>query len=69
MAERKSALKRAPERPELEKLFKEARSVKLTDEDIQAQRESFVFGNAPKDSGITKKSAQKAAARIRVTAG
>lgn len=68
MAERKSALKRAPERPQLQRLLEEARSVVVTDEELQAQRASFVYGNAPKGSRITKESALTAAKRIRVTA-
>jgi hypothetical protein len=67
MAERQSALKRAPERPELQKLLERARTVVLTDEQLQEQRASFVYGNAPMGSGITKESAKKAAYRIRVT--
>lgn len=67
MAERKAALRRAPKRPELERLLERAKSVVLTDEEIQEQRASFVYGNAPKGSGITKESARKAAKRIRVT--
>ena len=68
MAERKMALNRAPKRPELEKLLEHAKTVHLTDEEIQEQRASFVYGNAPKESRITKESAKKAASRIRVTA-
>ena len=67
MAERQSALKRAPERPELQKLLERAKTTVLTDEQLQEQRASFVYGNAPKGSGITKESAKKAANRIRVT--
>ena len=68
MAERKSALKRAPKRPELQKLLEHAKTVDVTDEMLQEQRASFVYGNAPKGSRITKESARKAANRIRVTA-
>jgi len=67
MAERKSALKRAPERPELRRLLEEAKSLGVTDEELQAQRASFVYGNAPKGSRITKESALTASKRIRVT--
>lgn len=68
MAERKSALKRAPERPELQKLLERAKTIIVTDEQLQEQRASFVYGNAPKGSRITKDSALRAAKRIRVTA-
>ena len=67
MAERKSALKRAPERPNLQRLLEHARTVVVTDEQLQEQRESFVYGNAPQGSRITKESARKAARRIRIT--
>ena len=67
MAERKMALKRAPERPELQALLDRAKTVILTDEQIQEQLASFVYGNAPKGSRITKESARKAVTRIRVT--
>jgi hypothetical protein len=66
MAERKSALNRAPARPELEKKLEQARSVVLTEEQLQEQRASFVYGNAPKDSRITKESARRATRQIRV---
>lgn len=65
MAERKSAFKRAPERPELKALLDRAKDV--TDEDMLEQQASFVYGNAPKDSGITKESARRSVGRIRLT--
>jgi hypothetical protein len=68
MAERKSALKRAPARPELMAKLERAKSVILTDEQLQEQRASFVYGNAPKGSRITKESALKATKHIRVVA-
>ena len=67
MAERKASLKRAPMRPELRALLDHAKTVVVTDEELQEQRVSFIYGNAPKDSRITKDSARKAARRIRVT--
>lgn len=66
MAERKSALTRAPERPELAKLLEAAKTVVMTDDQLRAQRASFVYGNAPKGSRITKDSALKAVNSIRV---
>ena len=68
MAERKSALKRAPERPALAALLERARGVRLTEEEIQEQMASFVYGNAPKGSRITKESARKAVTHVRVPA-
>jgi len=67
MAERKSALKRAPQRPALEKLFEQARSAVVTDEQLREQRASFVYGNAPHGSRITKESALRSVTRLRLT--
>jgi hypothetical protein len=67
MAERKSALTTAPRRPELEELLIKARATPVTDEMLQEQRASFIYGNAPKKSSITKASAIKAAKSIRIT--
>lgn len=66
MAERKSALKRAPDRPELNALLAKAKQVVLTEEQLKEQTISFVYGNAPKDSRITKDSARKAVNSVRV---
>lgn len=66
MAERKAALRRAPERPELMALLEKAKGCNLTDEQLKEQRISFVYGNAPKGSRITKESARKSADRVRV---
>lgn len=66
MAERKAALRRAPDRPELRALLERAKSVTLTDEDLLEQRVSFVYGNAPMDSPITKESARRAVYRGRL---
>lgn len=67
MAERKSALKRAPDRPELAALLDKAQSVRVTDEMLTEQRASFVYGNAPYGSRITKESARASVGRLRVT--
>ncbi len=66
MAERKAALKRAPKRPALEALLERAKTTVLSDDDLREQLASFVYGNAPKGSRITKESARKAASRFRV---
>ncbi|MCY4396491.1 MAG: hypothetical protein OXC10_15295 [Rhodospirillaceae bacterium] len=66
MAERKAALHRAPERPRLKDLLASARSIEMTDEQLREQRASFVYGNAPKGSEITKESAKKSVNRIRI---
>jgi hypothetical protein len=67
MAERKSTYERAPKRPKLERLLERAKAVPVTDELLQEQRASFVYGNAPQGSRITKESARMAVGRIRIT--
>lgn len=66
MAERKSARVRAPERPELQALMERAKTAEMTEEDLREQRASFVYGNAPKGSRITKESALRSVNHIRV---
>ena len=67
MAERKSVLRRAPDRPELQKKLERAKTIVVTDEQLQEQRVSFVYGNAPEGSKITKDSARRATQHLRIT--
>lgn len=67
MAERKTALKRAPARPELDALLEKARKTQVSDDVLRAQRASFVYGNAPKGSRITKESAILSVDKIRLS--
>lgn len=67
MAERKAALNRAPPRPQLEQLLERAKAVDVTEAMLREQRISFVYGNAPKGSRITRTSAMHAIDRVRVT--
>ena len=67
MAERKSALKRAPVRPELDALLERAKSYNISDEELRQQRASFVYGNAPEGSRITRESALKSIDTLRVS--
>ncbi len=67
MAERKTARTRAPERLELQALLENAKMVVMTDSELEEQRASFVYGNAPKGSRITKESALRSAKNIRVS--
>jgi hypothetical protein len=69
MAARKSVLKPAPPRPELERLLAASIKAGVTDAQLQEQRVSFAYGNAPEGSRITKDSARKAARSIRITGG
>jgi hypothetical protein len=66
MAERKSALKRAPDRPELQAMLDRAKGVVISEDVLQEQRASFAYGNAPDGSRITKASALKATKSIRL---
>lgn len=67
MVERKSAQRRAPERPELAALIEKAKHQVVSDEVLKAQRASFVYGNAPEGSRITRESALASVDRLRVT--
>ena len=58
--------RRAPDRPELWALVERAKSVALTEEQLREQQASFVYGNAPKNSPITKESAREAVTRLRI---
>jgi hypothetical protein len=54
MAARKSFFGPAPNHPELDRLRDDTRNLKVTDEQLAEQRVSFIYGNAPEGSGITK---------------
>lgn len=69
MAERKTSVVRAPKRPELDALLQKNRETGVTDAVLQEQRASFAYGNAPKDSRITKASARSAAKSLRLAHG
>jgi hypothetical protein len=66
MAIRKATLRRAPPRPELDRLLSEAKEHGVTDEELSEQRVSFAYGNAPEGSRITKESARSAASSLRL---
>ncbi len=67
MAARKSVLKPAPERPELNALLEEAKKKGVSDEELREQRISFVYGNAPDGADrITKESARRVSTRNRL---
>lgn len=66
MAIRKATLRSAPPRPELERLLSAAKAHYVTDLELQEQRISFVYGNAPENSRITKESARSAASSLRL---
>jgi hypothetical protein len=66
MAARKSVLKPAPERPELNRLVQASIKAGVSDDQLQEQRVSFAYGNAPEGSRITKDSARLAAHSVRI---
>lgn len=67
MAERKPVLGPAPEHPELDRLLEETRTIAVSEADLQEQRISFAYGNAPQASRITKESVRDASRTIRIT--
>lgn len=67
MAKRKSFFGPPPNHTELDRLREETRNIKVTDEQLAAQRVSFIYGNAPEGSGITRASAEEASTRMRIT--
>lgn len=66
MAARKVLLGPTPSHPELERLLEAARSRPVTDDELQEQRVSFAYGNAPESSRITKDSVRDASKTIRI---
>jgi hypothetical protein len=66
MADRKAYYGQLPTHPELDELLKKAKAKPATEADLQEQRASFAYGNAPASSGITKDSARAAAQHIRM---
>lgn len=67
MAGRKSFVGPPPNHPELERLREETRDIKVTDAQLAEQQISFMYGNAPEGSKITKSSARAASRSIRIT--
>lgn len=66
MAARKPILTRAPERPELDRLVREALADGVSEEQLREQRASFVYGNAPENAHVTKESARTSSRRVRL---
>jgi hypothetical protein len=59
-------LGKQPSHPELDALLERARSQPVTEEQLQEQRVSFAYGNAPQGSGITKESVRNASRSMRL---
>ena len=66
MADRKPILGDSPPRPDIDKLFDDARKTGVSEADLQEQRISFAYGNAPENSGITKQSVREASRTVRL---
>jgi hypothetical protein len=66
MAARKLFFGPRPSHPELDKVREETRDLEVTDEQLAEQRISFIYGNAPVGSAITKASARAASTRFRI---
>lgn len=66
MAIRKATIRKAPARPELDRLLEQARQTGVTEDQLREQRASFAYGNAPENSRITKESARTAAGSLRL---
>ncbi len=70
MAARKSFLGPTPSFPELDRLLDETKSFIVSDEQLNEQRVSFAFGNAPVDAKlITKESVRSASQSNRIGSG
>jgi hypothetical protein len=66
MAVRKAFFGASPKHAELDRLLEAAKGTPVTDEQLQEQRVSFAFGNAPTSSKITKESVRNASKGIRI---
>ncbi len=66
MAARKPIFGPTPSHPELDRLLEQAHSVEITNEELQEQRVSFAYGNAPESARITKESVRNASKSLRM---
>ncbi len=66
MADRKQFQDEPVVDPELKGLLEEARDRILTEEDLQEQRISFAFGNAPHSAQVTKDSVRLTSKHLRL---
>ena len=68
MVERKSLGFSPPDRSEQRERVLASIAKGVTEEELAEQKASFIFGNAPRRSGITKDSARHAAKHLRLVA-
>jgi len=66
MAARKQFQSSLTTKPELQRLLEAAREKGVSEEDLQEQRISFAYGNAPDSKLITKDSLRVASKHIRL---
>jgi hypothetical protein len=66
MADRKQFQNVTPPDPELMRLLDASSNKTLTEDELQEQRISFAFGNAPESKFITKDSVRLASKHIRL---
>jgi hypothetical protein len=67
MADRKQFLGNIKTNPELKKVLETSRSKQVTEDELQEQRISFAFGNAPASAqNITKDSVRQTSKKVRL---
>ena len=67
MADRKQFLGNIKANPELKKVLEASRHIEVSEEELQEQRISFAYGNAPVSAkNITKESVRKASKKLRL---
>ena len=67
MADRKQFLGDIKANPELKKVLETSRQTQVTEEELQEQRISFAFGNAPANAkNITKESVRRTSQKLRL---
>lgn len=66
MADRKQFLSVPKPNPELRALLDEAKNTEVSEEDLNEQRISFAFGNAPDSDLITKETVRRSSKQIRL---
>lgn len=66
MADRKQFQNVRPPDPELMRLLEKSQDKPVSEEELQEQRVSFAFGNAPDSVRITKESVRLASKHIRL---
>jgi hypothetical protein len=66
MADRKQFQNVTAPDPELKRLLEASRNTPVTEDELQEQRISFAFGNAPASELITKESVRQASKHIKL---